>query len=105
MSEKTLGSVMVIGGGIAGLTAAWDLSRFGIEVHLIEKTSFLGGHAIQFCCKATDECQQCGACTVEKMLKNVIDEPKIKIHLRTEIEKVNHNGRFARVLGGRHPST
>lgn len=95
MSEKTLGSVMVIGGGVAGLTAAWDLSRFGIEVHLIEKTGFLGGHAIQFCCKATDECQQCGACTVEKMLKNVIDEPKIKIHLRTEIEKVNHNGRFA----------
>jgi heterodisulfide reductase subunit A len=32
---------------------------------------------------------------VEKMLKNVIDEPKINIHLRTEIEKVNHNGRFA----------
>lgn len=86
--------VMVVGGGIAGLTAAWELSKLGIKVDLMEKASFLGGHAIQFCCKATDVCQQCGACSVEKMLKNVVDEPTIKIHFKTEIEKVNGNGRF-----------
>jgi heterodisulfide reductase subunit A len=90
--------VMVVGGGIAGLTAAWELSKLGIEVDLVEKTAFLGGHAIQFCCKATDECQQCGACSVEKMLKNVVDEPTIKIHFKTEIETVNSNDRFTVTL-------
>jgi heterodisulfide reductase subunit A len=86
---------MVVGGGIAGLTAAWELSRFNIDVELIEKTPFLGGYAIRYCCKATDECRQCGACTVEAMLKNVVDEPKIKVHLATEVEKIDNKGKIS----------
>ena len=35
---------LVLGGGIAGLRAASDLSRRGIEVVLVEKSPFLGGH-------------------------------------------------------------
>ena len=89
-----LKKVMVVGGGIAGLTAAWELSRLGIGVELVEKSHFLGGQAIQFCCKATDECQQCGACEVEKMLKRVVEEPAIRVHLAAEVEKSSRNGRF-----------
>jgi len=33
--------------------------------------------------------------TVEAMLKNVVDEPKIKVHLATEVEKINNSGRFS----------
>ncbi len=76
---------MVIGGGIAGLTAAWELSRQNINVELIEKSCFLGGHSIGFTCKATDTCKQCGACSVEEMLGNVVNEPLITVHLRTEV--------------------
>ncbi len=86
--------VMVIGGGIAGLTAAWELAGLGAVVTLIEKADFLGGHAIQYACKATDECRQCGACAVEKMLKNVVDEPAISIHLATEVAAIEKNGNF-----------
>lgn len=85
---------MVIGGGIAGLTAAWELAGLGAQVALVEKADFLGGHAIQYACKATDECRQCGACAVEKMLKNVVDEPAISVHLATEVAAVNKNGNF-----------
>jgi heterodisulfide reductase subunit A len=86
--------VMVIGGGIAGLTAAWEMARKNIAVDLVEKAGFLGGHAIQYSCKATDECQQCGACSVEAMLKNVVAESLITVHLGAQVETVNKNGRF-----------
>ncbi len=38
---------LVIGGGIAGLRSAVDIARNGIQVTLIEKTPFLGGHVAQ----------------------------------------------------------
>ena len=85
---------MVIGGGIAGLTAAWELAGLGAQVALVEKADFLGGHAIQYACKATDECRQCGACAVESMLKNVVNEPNIRVYLATEVAGISKNGDF-----------
>jgi heterodisulfide reductase subunit A len=85
---------MVIGGGIAGLTAAWELAGLGAQVALVEKADFLGGHAIQYACKATDECRQCGACAVERMLKNVVNEPAITVYLATEVAGIHKNGKF-----------
>ena len=38
---------LVIGGGVAGLRAAWDIARRGIQVTLIEKSPFLGGRMAQ----------------------------------------------------------
>ena len=40
-------SVLVIGGGIAGIEASICLARLGFKVHLIEKTPTLGGHTMQ----------------------------------------------------------
>jgi len=89
---------MVVGGGIAGLTAAWELARQNVSVDLVEKSCFLGGHSIGFTCKATDKCQQCGACSVEEMLKKVIEEPLIKVHLRTEINALERSRGFRATL-------
>ena len=43
MAEKTAGSVMVVGGGIAGMQAALDLADSGFYVYLVEKTASIGG--------------------------------------------------------------
>jgi len=43
MVEKTVGSVMVIGGGIAGMQSALDLADSGYFVHLVEKSPAIGG--------------------------------------------------------------
>ncbi|MBC7243108.1 MAG: FAD-dependent oxidoreductase, partial [Anaerolineae bacterium] len=40
--------VAIIGGGIAGLTAAYELARQGIAVTLYEKEHVLGGLASSF---------------------------------------------------------
>ena len=37
------GSVMVVGGGIAGMQAALDLADSGFYVHLVEKSPAIGG--------------------------------------------------------------
>ena len=37
MSNEVLGSVMVVGGGIAGMQASLDLANAGYFVHLVEK--------------------------------------------------------------------
>ncbi len=44
-SDDTPAHVMVIGGGIAGLTAACYLARAGVRVTLFERATRLGGHA------------------------------------------------------------
>jgi heterodisulfide reductase subunit A len=55
-----LKSVLVIGGGIAGMQAAEDLADLGFKVHLVEKAPFLGGLAARagrfF---PTDDCSIC----------------------------------------------
>jgi heterodisulfide reductase subunit A len=43
IQEKTVGSVMVVGGGIAGIQAAMDLADTGFLVYLVEKSTAIGG--------------------------------------------------------------
>ena len=43
MAEKVNGSVLVVGGGIAGMQAALDLADSGYYVHVVEKTPAIGG--------------------------------------------------------------
>lgn len=43
MAADVLGSVMVVGGGIAGMQASLDLANAGYLVHLVERQSAIGG--------------------------------------------------------------
>ncbi|OGQ12214.1 MAG: heterodisulfide reductase [Deltaproteobacteria bacterium RBG_19FT_COMBO_46_12] len=43
MAQHRLGSVMVAGGGIAGMQAALDLANSGYYVYLVERSSSIGG--------------------------------------------------------------
>ena len=43
MEKKTIGSVMVVGGGIAGIQATLDLADSGYYVYLLEKSPGIGG--------------------------------------------------------------
>ena len=39
MAKDTIGAVMVVGGGIAGIQASLDLADSGFYVYLVEKSS------------------------------------------------------------------
>ncbi len=43
MTTNTVGSVLVVGGGISGMQAALDLADSGYLVHVVEKSSAIGG--------------------------------------------------------------
>ena len=47
MGESKSGSVMVVGGGIAGIQASLDLADMGVRVHLVEKAPAIGGRMAQ----------------------------------------------------------
>jgi len=43
MSQKKIGSIMIIGGGIAGMQAALDVADSGYYVYLVERSTSIGG--------------------------------------------------------------
>ena len=40
-------TVLVVGGGISGMTAALEIAEYGIDVILVEKNPSLGGRVVQ----------------------------------------------------------
>ena len=95
MTDK---NVLIIGGGVAGLSAALELARLDIAVDLVEKGDFPGGHAIRFACKATDKCVKCGACAAEEKLKDAVRHPNIRLLTGSSVQNIAKNGRFSAVI-------
>ena len=46
-NQDTQGSVMVVGGGIAGMQAALDMANSGFFVYLVERSAAIGGTMAQ----------------------------------------------------------
>ena len=46
-SSTSIGSVLVIGGGITGMQSALDLADTGYFVHLVERSPAIGGTMAQ----------------------------------------------------------
>ena len=80
--------VIVVGGGVAGLSAALNLADSGIEVEVVEQAPFMGGHAANFTCKATDTCVKCGACMLETLLGRAAQHRHIHLQTGCRLEKV-----------------
>lgn len=78
--------VMVIGGGMAGISAARSLSSQGYEVHIIEKQDRLGGEALKLYKTPKGE-------DIQKEVKSIAEDvnaaDNIKVHLNTTIESVD----------------
>ena len=80
-------NLIVVGGGIAGMTVASAAADLGMNVTLVERDGRLGGHAANWACMATDECARCSACLVQEQISRISAHPAIEIMLGARIAK------------------
>ena len=75
-------SALVVGGGLAGMTAALAIARQGFDVHLIERSEQLGGMAnrIYYTIDGRDILQH-----VAPLIEKIKNHPKIRIYTSTHI--------------------
>jgi ferredoxin len=69
MSDKVLGSVMVVGGGIAGMQASLDLAESGFRVYMVESSPAIGGRMAQL--DKTFPTNDCAMCTLAPRMVDV----------------------------------
>lgn len=81
------GSVLVVGGGISGLTTALEAAEVGYEVFLVEKNPYLGGRVSQLNQYFPKLCPP--TCGLEINFRRIKDNPRIKVFTMAEIEKVD----------------
>jgi heterodisulfide reductase subunit A len=86
--------VLIIGGGVAGLSAAIELAQLDVDVQVVDPADFMGGHAIRYTCKATDQCVKCGACMVEDKLAQAVAHPRIHLATGSRVHNLSKNGRL-----------
>lgn len=81
------GSIMVVGGGISGLTTALEAAEVGYEVFLVEKNPYLGGRVAQLNQYFPKLCPP--TCGLEINFRRIKDNPRIKVLTMAEVEKVD----------------
>ncbi len=81
-----LGSVMVVGGGIAGMQTAIDLADSGFKVYLVEEKTHIGGRMSQL--DKTFPTNDCAMCVISPKLIEVDKNINIEILTNTEVKAV-----------------
>ncbi|MFX1557999.1 MAG: hydrogenase iron-sulfur subunit [Promethearchaeota archaeon] len=80
-------SCAILGGGIAGMSLALNLSRTGIKVYLIEKSPTLGGKVARW--HRISDMGDCSICFISELIGEIAKEKNIEILTNTEIENVS----------------
>jgi heterodisulfide reductase subunit A len=79
-------SVLVVGGGIAGIQASLDLADAGFKVHLVEKAPSIGGRMAQL--DKTFPTLDCSACILTPKMVDVAKHPNIELLTNSEVSEV-----------------
>ncbi len=96
-----MNSVVVVGAGIAGITAALDISNHGIQVHLIEREPSIGGHMAML--DKTFPTNDCSMCILSPKMVDVDRHELVTIHTCTEVIGITGEAGDFTVQLRRHP--
>ena len=80
------GSVVVIGGGVAGIQTSLDLTELGFKVYLVERTPSIGGRMAQL--DKTFPTNDCSLCILAPKMVEVFRNPNIELMTYHEVKKV-----------------
>ncbi len=95
--DQKIGSVMVVGGGIAGMQAALDAANAGFKVYLVERDISIGGVMAQL--DKTFPTNDCSTCLISPKLIEVAQHPDIEIITQAEVTALaGEPGRFTATL-------
>jgi quinone-modifying oxidoreductase subunit QmoA len=78
--------ILVVGGGIAGITAALEAAETGARVYLVEKNPHLGGRVAQLARYFPKLCPP--TCGLEIDFQRLRDNPDIRFFTQSEVEEV-----------------
>jgi len=91
---------LVLGGGLAGLTAALNLGRQGFHIHLVEKEARLGGRLLEIDRLSPTDTDP--AFVIDRLIRAVDAHPRITVHLRATVSDVGgYIGNFSVLVGER----
>ncbi|MDF1538930.1 MAG: hydrogenase iron-sulfur subunit [Candidatus Thorarchaeota archaeon] len=77
---------LVIGGGVAGITAALELADAGIETIIVEREGFLGGHMAKF--DKLFPTFDCSICILGPMMARAARHPSLRIMTLADVVDV-----------------
>ncbi len=82
--------ILVLGGGVTGMTAALDGAKAGYEVTIVEKTDKLGGYAAQLRSQmpVTEPFEELIPPVVDKLIKEVASYDTIDVRTATEVARI-----------------
>ncbi len=85
-NKNVVGSVLVVGGGIAGIQSSLDLADSGYLVHMVESKSAIGGVMAQL--DKTFPTNDCAMCVISPKLVEAGRHLNIDLHTTSEVEKI-----------------
>ncbi|MBF0517859.1 MAG: CoB--CoM heterodisulfide reductase iron-sulfur subunit A family protein, partial [Nitrospirae bacterium] len=87
MSDEKGSSIVVIGGGISGLTTAIEAAEAGQRTVIVERNPYLGGRVAQLNRYFPKLCPP--YCGLEINFKRIKQNPKISVYTTAEVESVS----------------
>jgi len=87
ISEKASREILIIGGGIAGITAALELGYLGFKVHLVERRPSIGGNMAKL--TKVFPTLDCAQCILTPRMAEVGRNPNVNLLAYAEVQEVN----------------
>jgi heterodisulfide reductase subunit A len=86
ISEKGSREILIVGGGIAGITAALELGYLGFKVHLVERKPSIGGNMAKL--TKVFPTLDCAQCILTPRMAEVGRNPNVNLLTYAEVQEV-----------------